>query len=118
MIRRLIGIAFTFTASASIFWVIFETVNPTNQIPIRLMGLFFLNAFLVGFEVVLKSLIQRSESFASFAKSVPKALRILLVHVSLLMMGHFFFLPHLRASGFAERAIGRSVGLLKKLSIL
>lgn len=118
VIRRLIGIAFAFIASARIHWVVLEGVSPTNKIPIRFMSLFLFNAFVVGFEVVLRTFVRRSEPFAKLAKNIPKALRILLVHLGFLMMAHYLFLPDLYDCGFAEKATEPSTKLLKKLSLL
>jgi len=82
------------------------------------MSVFFLNVFVVGFEVALKIQVRRSDSLTSLAKSIPIVLRMLFVHVSLLIMAHFLFLPDMHDCGFAEKAFEPAIEILKNLSIL
>jgi len=91
--------------------MIFVAMYPTAEFPFRFVGTFVVSSFFVGLEVVLKILAQRSNSTRKIASKVPSFVRILFVHVSMLALAHYLFLPDLNRVGFFQKSMESFFGM-------
>lgn len=91
--------------------MVFVALYPTADFPFRFVSTFVVSSFFVGPEIVLRILVQRSKSATKIASKLPKFVRILFVHVGMLVLAHFLFLPDLNRVGFYQKSIESFFGM-------
>lgn len=103
--RRIIGTFLTFFASAVVHVVCLPKMFHNGEIQWDYGLCFIISPFIVGFEIILREYIKRSESVQKMARKVPRIARIIFLNICVPVMGHYAFLPAMHRGRVLDKTI-------------
>lgn len=110
--RRIIGAVCVFVISGFAHVWLFMFILRLNTFPTVFYFYFTLNGAVVLFERLLKYCVSRSAVLTSFVSNIPKFIFIVVTHINLVVLLHYFLFPTMISAGFVDNAADGCLAIL------